>query len=455
MRFRALGSVVLAMALGAATAFGAPKSDRYVVVISLDGLGGYYLDDPNAEMPTLRQLAAEGGRAQSMKASTPTVTWTNHATLVTGVPPAKHGVVGNNYFDRQAKKPVQLISDPLFDKEEIVKVPTVYDVAHDAGLTTMSIRWPAARSAKKMTWEVPEVASDKLLYEHTKPEMIAELKAAGVWSDGEKDKLSSNIQISDETCVREFTYLLKKHRPNLSLLHLIDIDHTEHMYGPKSPEAYAAIKKADGQVKEVWDLIKEEFPGKATLVVVSDHGFSPIERQLFPNVVLREAGLVEVKGPRIVSGQVRMVVQGGAAFIYVMDEANRDAVMQKVRDAFAKVDGVSKIIGPADMKEYGVADAKVDPHAPDMILFAREGCVFGDTAAGALPFKDKPERKGSHGHDRNLPDLHATFLAWGVGIAPNSAVGEISNEDVAPTLAALLGVTMENVDGHAIGVLEK
>jgi predicted AlkP superfamily pyrophosphatase or phosphodiesterase len=85
-----------------------------------------------------------------------------------------------------------------------------------------------------------------------------------------------------------------------------------------------------------------------------------------------------------------------------------------------------------------------------MILFAQEGCVFGDTAAGELPFVDKPERKGSHGHDSSLPDLHATFVAWGVGIKRGVQLGEISNTDVAPTIATLLGFSIPNVEGTAL-----
>src|SRR5580658_9557605 len=89
---------------------------RIVVMISVDGLAAFYLDDPKAEMPTLRKLAAEGARAMMMKASTPTVTWPNHTTLVTGDNPARHGVVGNNYFDRTTGQKVNLISDPVYDK---------------------------------------------------------------------------------------------------------------------------------------------------------------------------------------------------------------------------------------------------------------------------------------------------------------------------------------------------
>src|SRR5271163_2166238 len=89
------------------------SSGRVVIMISVDGLAADYLDDPKAEMPTIRKMAAEGARAASMKAVNPTVTWPNHTTLVTGDQPARHGVVGNNYLDRTTGKKVTLIADPV------------------------------------------------------------------------------------------------------------------------------------------------------------------------------------------------------------------------------------------------------------------------------------------------------------------------------------------------------
>lgn len=56
------------------------EADHVVVMISVDSLAHYYFDDPKAEMPTIRQLAAEGARAEKMKCSMPTVTWPNHTT---------------------------------------------------------------------------------------------------------------------------------------------------------------------------------------------------------------------------------------------------------------------------------------------------------------------------------------------------------------------------------------
>src|SRR6185436_1230891 len=97
--------------------------DNVVVMISVDGLASFYFDDPKCEMPTLHMLAEQGARADGgMLAVLPTVTWPNHTSLVTGVSPAKHGVVGNNYFDRTTGKRVVLIADPVYDKDEIVHV---------------------------------------------------------------------------------------------------------------------------------------------------------------------------------------------------------------------------------------------------------------------------------------------------------------------------------------------
>lgn len=455
----AFGMLGRGSAVAAADAGG---SDRVVVMVSVDGLAAYYLDDPKAEMPTIRRLAGEGARAESMKASTPTVTWTNHATLATGVNPARHGVMGNNYYDRKTGKTVTLIGDPTLDRDQILRAPTVWDAAHAAGVRTVAVRWPVTRGDKSLDWLVPDMASDEGMVQYTTPSLLKEAKDAGVWfadhSFGKEDEGAAGIRrdVRDQTCVTIFNKVLREHRPGLGLLHLENVDHTEHLHGPRSPEAYAAIKVADDQVRQVWEEMGRDYPGKGTLVVVSDHGFAPVDRQILPNVILRDAGLVDVKGIRVVGGPVAVVVQGGALLVYVRDVADRAGVVARVRKAFDGVDGVSKVIGAVEFKAYGVADPNDDPHVPDAIVFAKEGYSFGSTAAGALPFVEKPERQGTHGHEASLPDLHATFVAWGAGIKAGSKVGEISNIDVAPTVAELLDVAMPGVDGKPVdGVLSK
>jgi predicted AlkP superfamily pyrophosphatase or phosphodiesterase len=450
MILSAVGGVFLSPSISRA-------SDRCVVLISLDGLCAYYLDDPKAEIPTLRALMKEGARAASMKASVPSVTWPNHTTLVTGVNPAKHGVVGNVYFDRATLKHVVLIGDPVFDKEQIVRVPTIYDIAKQAGMKTVSIRWPATRNAKTLDWGLPDVIEISRLKQATTPAMIEDLKAAGYWAEvekAEKTEKDGRWLPPDELVTRVFNLMLQKHRPNLAMLHLIDVDHIQHIRGPRSAEAYAAIKATDSRVREVWETLKKEFGREnATLVIASDHGFSPIRKLILPNVVLRKAKLLNDAGDEEKKPMVRVVPQGGSAFIYILDESRRDEIVKKVRSAFASIEEVAKVVGPEETPAYGVARPSDDPHAPDMLLFAKYGYAFGDTAAGDLAFDEKPERKGTHGHDPAIPELHASFVAWGAGIKPGSKVGEIENTAVAPTIARLLGLSMPDADGKPLDEL--
>jgi len=442
---------LVACFLCATSAHAAPPSadsDRIVVLMSIDGLANFYMDDPSAEMPTIRKLAAEGAKAASMRASDPTVTWPNHTTLVTGVPPARHGVVGNNYFDRVKNDKVTLIWDPVLDKDEIVKVPTIYDLAKSAGLKTAAIHWPASRNARSLDWSSPDVGKAELVSKYTTPELLDECKKAGykiIYGNEGKTIERAECIAEDNMWTEIFTNILHKHRPNLALLHVFAVDHTEHMEGPRSAGAYEAIKAADGQVSMVWEALQRDYPGKATLIVVSDHGFSLNKTRISANEVLQKIGLATFDGKRYTSDSVQLLTQGGSILVYITDDAKRELIAQQLKKAFTSVEGIDSVLTPEHFAEYGIADPRRDPHAPDLVLFGKLGYFFGDTAAGG-----KKEHKGSHGHNSHLPDLHAIFVAAGEGIKPGVKLGEIQNTSVAPTIAKLLNLEMPNTKGRAL-----
>ena len=445
--------LISATVLSPHASWSGPISDstQTVVVLSVDGLAGFYWDDPKAEMPTIRALADAGASATAMTTVAPTVTWPNHTTLVTGATPARHGVVGNDYYDRLNNRLVALMSDPAGCKVPLVKAPTIYDAAKARGLGTAAIRWPATRGAKTLDWTLPDVFSDELLHEYTTPALVAECREAGIWSDGEAVQSGGRELriVSDKVCTRVFNFILRTHRPGLALLHLTNVDHVEHQKGPRTAEAYAAIKSADAQVREVWQEIKRAFPRQTTLLIVSDHGFSPVDRVVLPNIVLRAAGLVETNNGKATGGSVRVVTQGGAALLYVLDDAQRAAIIEQVRKSCASLEGIGKIVGPGELSEHGFAEPKDDLRAPDMILFAKEGYAFGETATGAESIIQLAERKGAHGHDENLSAMDAIFVAWGRGIKP-ARLGKISNLDVAPTIAKLLDLELPGSEGKPL-----
>jgi predicted AlkP superfamily pyrophosphatase or phosphodiesterase len=430
----------------------AEPAENAVVIVSVDGLAAFYWDDPRAEMPTIRALAKEGASATSMTTVAPTVTWPNHTTLITGVTPARHGVVGNDYYDRAHRRPVPLMTDPEGLKERLVRVPTLYDLAKARGLTTAAIRWPATRGAKNLDWTLPDVFSDELLHEYSTPELMKECKAAGVWADGEVVQAGTRELrvVSDDACTRVFNFILERHRPGLSLLHVTFVDHEEHVKGPRTPDAYTAIKLADEQVRSVWETTKRVYGDKATLIVLSDHGFSPVERLVMPNVVLHEAGLIETNGDQVTGGTVHVTVQGGAALVYILDAQHRADVLARSKALFSSLEGVAKVVESSQLTHHGLAEPQTDPRSPDILLFAKEGWSFGSSTTGAVTTIAPADRKGAHGHDEHLPIMDATFVAWGRGIKSGARLGRIANIDVAPTVARLLGLPLEGADGKPL-----
>ena len=427
-------------------------SDRVVVIISIDGLGSVYLNDPKAEIPTLRQLAAEGAVADRMKSILPTLTWPNHTTLITGVSPRKHGVIGNDYWDRETQKSFKLIMDPIFNKEEIIKAPTLYDVAHENGLKTAAICWPASRGAKTLDWTVPDVHDDKIVANYSTPELLKEFRAAGIPYEKQQTWCDTNKgRERDQMYTQMLIHILKQHRPNLALLHLVEVDHAQHGAGPRSPEAYAAIKFEDDRVKEILDVLKKDFAGRATVFIVSDHGFAFVRQKIQPNVKLRQAGLLNVEKGKITSRRVFAFSQGGSSFVYILDNANRAKLINEVAGMFKDEEGIDQVVLPSDYKQNGFASPDEDPHVPDLILTAKNGFSFSEGADGdAVVTPPSANTTGAHGHSPSLPDLYASFIAWGEGIKAGAKLGAIENRDLAPTAASLLGLRINGVEGKVL-----
>jgi len=425
-----------------------PLQDGCVVMISVDGLANFYLDDPRAEMPTIRRLAREGARADGTVCSFPTVTWPNHTTLVTGVPPARHGVIGNDYLDRKSGEKIPFIPDPLFDKDEIVKVPTIYDAAHRAGLVTAGVIWPASRNARTLDFTVPDMAGDDAWPKYGTATWLDELRAVGIPIEkhGTWVKEAAGGVQRDWLYGRMAAHVLEKHAPNLLLVHLIELDHVQHKFGPRSPEAYWAVSYEDDRVRTIIEAAsRSKHHEKMTIAVVSDHGFFPIEQEIRPNVIAKQLGLRTAD-----QKLVECVSQGGACGVYVLSDENRDEMISRLSKALEGVEGIDRIVGPEGFAALGQPTPDQDQRAPDLWLAARSGYSFSVSDAGDATVVPRSSRAGTHGYLPDQPDLLGTLVLSGFGIQPGTTLGKVSNQDVAPTLAHLLGVDLPTADGKVL-----
>jgi predicted AlkP superfamily pyrophosphatase or phosphodiesterase len=429
-----------------------PHNDRCVILISVDGLAGFYLDDPRADLSTLRDLAKSGARAEGLVCTFPTVTWPNHTTLVTGVPASKHGMLGNNYLDRATGEKVALIPDPLFDKDEVVKSPTVYDVAHEAGLVTAGIVWPATRNAKTLDWTVPDMFGPEAWPQYGTRPWLAEMRAAGLPVDrhGEWTRESGAGVKRDWLYTRMARHLFQHHPPNLLMIHLVEVDHVGHRDGPRSDNAYWSVSHADDRIRDIVEFAKlSPHADKTTVVVASDHGFYPIEIDICPNALLRQEKLLEVNDGKLGAKRAYCVSQGGGCMVYVLDDEHRAEIVDKLAKQFATVEGIESVIREDQFADYGLATREQDSRAPDLWLNAKSHYSFNDTHSGEV-IQRRASPGGTHGYLPDQPEMWGTLVISGYGVKPGVKLGKVSNLDVAPTIARLLGVEMPSAEGKLL-----
>jgi predicted AlkP superfamily pyrophosphatase or phosphodiesterase len=431
-----------------------PSRAPIVILVSIDGLAAYNFDDPIGDVPTLRWMAENGARAQSMQTVFPSVTWPTHTTLVTGVSPGVHGVLANSYFDRTQNKKIPLIPDPLFDKEEIVKVPTIYDVAHKAGLKTSGVNWPASRNARHLDWQVPDVGEQAIYEKASTPSLLRELKAKGIpyEEQGEWAK-AGNVgkAMRDWMYTRIAQHILQTHKPNVLVIHYVTVDSFAHNHGGKSPEVRWAANDTDRRVKELIDTVKAAgLADRTTFFVTADHGFADFTKNINVNVLLRSKGLVTTAGNNIVESKVRFLAEGGAGLLYITDKAQRERIMAELLPELKTIEGVEKVIPSSEFASIGHVTPDKDPHEPDIYLAASNGYAFAENPASKDLITATGTTRGAHGTHFKNPLLDATFVAWGAAIKPGIKLPRIRNVDVAPTMAAVLGLKMENVEGRVL-----
>jgi predicted AlkP superfamily pyrophosphatase or phosphodiesterase len=444
MRMRLAGwaiiGVCLSLGLGSARAGAQPVSgparDRHVAIISLDGFAAYVFADPTLAIPNLRRLVRDGAAARGMQPVNPTVTWPNHTSMVTGVPPAEHSVLYNGWAVRGGEgEPLKV--EPHVPKSELVKGQTLYDAAHAAGLTTAEVDWVAIERASTITWSFAEWVK------HDGP-VEREMIAAGVVSaDDLRTFEKAPITFRDEIWTRAAEHIVTTHKPNLLLFHLLTTDSVQHSYGSDGLAAKTALALADAKVGRLVDAYRRAgILDRTTFVVVSDHGFRTYKKSLRPNALLKQKGL---------SGSAWVIPEGGTAMVYVTRAAEKAATVATLQQLFTGSEGVSQVITPAEYDRLGYPQPSANARMADLVLAAGEGYAFSgaadgeavvDVAAGATP--------GSHGFLDSDPQMRAIFLASGAGIVKGTTIDSVRTLDIAPTVARLLGLTLPAARGRVL-----
>ena len=429
----------------------APLRAAPVLMISIDGLKPEYVThaaEHGLHLPVLQQFLSEGAYADGVLPALPSVTYPNHTTLITGVWPAQHGILNNTLFDPEHK-----FAGAWNWYAESIRVPTLWDAAHQNHIGTASVSWPVSVNATSVDTLIPEywrssspAGGDNpqdtyLMTALSRPDgMLAQMEARlGPYMAGNDTTVDG-----DRTRTRFSLDILSHERPGFMTIHLSSLDESEHMAGPFSPEADKTMEAIDSMVGQLMDAARKNDP-KTTIVIVSDHGFAHVDHVLNLAIPFVQAGLItpapppDGGRPAILSWKAEPWSAGGLAAIMLHDPADAQT-REQVRvllDHLAAdpANGIARILNAEEVRKAGgFPDAA-------FVVAMKPGYALGAATAGSF-VTASGSLQGTHGYLPTFPEMHASFFAEGPDIAHGRDLGVIDMRRIAPTVAKILGVSL-------------
>lgn len=435
MKRRLLAGIALLCSAIPAVAAAAP-----VLLISIDGLRPADVIEAQQRglaVPNLRRFVRDGSYATGVGGVLPTLTYPSHSTLVSGVAPARHGIVGNTTFD-----PKQINYGGWFWYSSDLTARTLWDAAHDAGLSTGNVHWPVSVGLRSVTWNLPQIwrsghADDRKLIKALATDgLVDELEHdCGGYADGIDESLTG-----DEIRAKFGVRLIERHAPGFLTVYLTALDHEQHAAGPGSAQAHATLERIDALVGQLVAAELKAHPD-AVVALVSDHGFAATDTEVNLYRPFIEAGLIKLDGEgKIASWEATPWPSGGSVAIVLArpdDKVLLDRVQTLLGSLTANPDArIARVIDRA-----GIASMGGNPQA-SFYVDLKPGALAGVFAGLTVPLAKPSRYKGMHGYFPGLPEMRSTFMVMGKGVPQGRALGEIDMRAIAPTLARLMGASL-------------
>lgn len=369
-----------------------------LILISIDGFRWDYIKKYSA--PTLSRLAADGVHATRMTPSFPSLTFPNHYTIVTGLRPEHHGIVGNTFFDPALNaKFVYKSHESSIDPRWWEGGEPVWITAEKQGVRSACFFWPGSESSihgVRPTFSKP--------------------------FDG---KLTVDERVDG---LLAWFALPPEQRPKFATLYFDLVDHNGHDFGPDAPETADAVAKADAGVARLLDgLAKLGLRDSANLVLVADHGMEPVspDRTILMDDYAKLADFtVDFAGPN-------------AALRPTHGTAEELAAKFRGKSPHWNVWLRDEV--PARL--HYRASGRIAP----VILSAEPGWYI--TTREYLRVKRATMERGAHGFDPASPNMGALFIAHGPAFQRGVEIPDVENIHVYNLLCAALGLTPAANDG--------
>ena len=409
------------------------QQPRYVILITIDGLRAEMIDDPLMPSPFLKMMSRDGLRIGSVAGVPPAATYPSHTTIVTGEVPARHRVFYNRPF--LWNKDTARISYWYADS---IAVPTIWQRAHEAGMTTASLFWPVSTGSPYIDYNVPEFWSldyscDQM--EYIKPSctprgILDELEQHAC---GKLDTITyqaGSLQRDGRTAAMA-NYLMNHYQPRLMTIHLITTDYSQHDLGTHPNQRLLQdVASADHAVGTILENLRLTHRMDSTVVLVmGDHGFCDYSLTLSPNVWLTRARLLSERP----GGEWKACFYGGGntSFLYLR-KGNDKRTLRRIRRLLEDLPEAERRLFRVVEKEELTAKG-ADPAAV-LALEPVVGVAVTNDRTGEVV---KQRTGGTHGFISGQDAT--TLIAYGCGIAP-SHQDTIRQTAIAPWVLRMLNI---------------
>lgn len=376
------------------------RDKPYLILISFDGFRADFLD--RFDLPNFRRVMQQGTRAEAMVPVFPSLTFPNHYSIVTGLLPTHHGIVGNSFYDPERKASYSFRGASTVGDASWYRGEPIWVTAESQGVVAACFFWPGSEApiegVRPTFWKT---------YDGTIP---------------------NGTRVAS---VLEWLRLPDDRRPHMITMYFSELDSAAHSYGTDAPQVAAAARSLDSVLGELLDGL-EALPirDRVYLLLTSDHGVS--DTSTARSVPL--ASLID-------TADVRVGFSGPVTSLHTRDSAHAS----RIRDAInARLKHGRAYLRRELPERYKYGD---NPRVGDVIVVMEEGWQIA--AAPIAGLRRPGSHWGEHGWDPSLPSMHAIFMISGPGIRKGHTIPAIDNLDVYPLMAEVLGLRAAGgIDGH-------
>lgn len=422
-----------------------------VLVFCIDALCQSDLEEMRS-MPHFGPFINKAAYVKNIEPVWPALTYACHVSVLTGCYVGRHGVFHNEKIRRGG-----YFNEPWFNLKKDVMVPTLLDRAKEHGLVTCSLSWPVSGGAD-YDMNMPMIVP----YHYTgwEPEMWLEGTATKNLMERYFHKHGRYIKGPDRsldllTMALALDILEDFDQPDIMLVKMCDLDSVRHTYGVHHPKVTDQLRKHDAEFGALVEVLRRLGQlDQTNIVILGDHGMTDIHDVLLLNVLLREAGFIQIDHEgNLTSFDALSHSNGLSAYVELRDPSDF-SMKRKVRTFLETLmnDPQIQLDYVMEAEEAWQVFGVKGPF--DFILESKLPISFGErldgnTIWGSKVPGDHKMGAATHGGSPKRAEV-TTFIASGPDVQDSVVIERRSMVDEAPTMARMLGFEMPGTDGMAI-----